>query len=80
MSGFSTWSRRPAEQEWYIRQTLQHGWSRNVLVLQIESGLHRRQGKAQTNFTATLPAPQSDLARQVLKDPYNFDFLTLARA
>jgi predicted nuclease of restriction endonuclease-like (RecB) superfamily len=66
------------EREWYIRQTVQNGWSRNVLVLQIESGLHRRQGKAQTNFTATLPAPQSDLAQQVLKDPYNFDFLMLA--
>ena len=67
-----------AEREWYIRQTVQNGWSRNVLVLQIESGLYRRQGKAQTNFATTLPAPQSDLAQQVLKDPYNFDFLTLA--
>lgn len=66
------------ERLWYARQTVQNGWSRNVLVLQIESGLYRRQGKAQTNFTATLPAPQSDLAQQVLKDPYNFDFLTLA--
>jgi predicted nuclease of restriction endonuclease-like (RecB) superfamily len=66
------------EREWYIRQTVQNGWSRNVLVLQIESGLYRRQGKAQTNFSATLPAPQSDLAQQVLKDPYNFDFLMLA--
>jgi predicted nuclease of restriction endonuclease-like (RecB) superfamily len=66
------------EHGWYIRQTVQNGWSRNELVLQIESGLYRRQGKAQTNFTATLPAPQSDLAQQVLKDPYNFDFLTLA--
>jgi predicted nuclease of restriction endonuclease-like (RecB) superfamily len=66
------------EREWYIRQTIENGWSRNVLVLQIESGLYHRQGKAQTNFTATLPSPQSDLAQQVLKDPYNFDFLTLA--
>jgi predicted nuclease of restriction endonuclease-like (RecB) superfamily len=71
-------TRDRVEREWYIRQTVQNGWSRNVLVLQIESGLYRRQGKAQTNFTATLPAPQSDLAQQVLKDPYNFDFLTLA--
>jgi predicted nuclease of restriction endonuclease-like (RecB) superfamily len=47
-------------------------------VLQIESGLYRRQGKAQTNFTATLPALQSDLAQQVLKDRYNFDCITLA--
>jgi predicted nuclease of restriction endonuclease-like (RecB) superfamily len=68
-----------AEREWYIQQTVQNGWSRNVLVLQIESGLYRRQGKAQTNFAATLPEPQSDLAQQVLKDPYNFDFLTLSR-
>ncbi len=65
------------QRKWYARAALQHGWSRNVLVLQIESGLHRRQGKTQTNFPRTPPAPQSDLARQVLKDPYNFDFLTL---
>jgi predicted nuclease of restriction endonuclease-like (RecB) superfamily len=56
---------------------VQNGWSRNVLVLQIESGLYRRKGKAVTNFDRTLPAPQSDLAQQLLKDPYNFDFLTL---
>jgi predicted nuclease of restriction endonuclease-like (RecB) superfamily len=68
----------PRHREWYARAALQHGWSRNVLVHQIESGLHRRQGKAQTNFKQTLPSPQSDLAQQVLKDPYNFDFLTLA--
>ena len=48
-----------------------------MLVLQIESGLFQRQGKAVTNFEATLPNPQSDLAQQLLKDPYNFDFLTL---
>lgn len=65
------------ERVWYIQQALQNGWSRNVLVLQIESGLYRRQGKATTNFQATLPKPQSDLAQQVIKDPYNFDFLTL---
>jgi predicted nuclease of restriction endonuclease-like (RecB) superfamily len=63
---------------WYIDQTIANGWSRNVLVMQIESGLYRRQGKAQTNFARTLPAPQSDLATQILKDPYNFDFLTLS--
>jgi len=65
------------ERTWYIQQAIQNGWSRNVLVLQIESGLYRRQGKAITNFQATLPAPQSDLAQQLIKDPYNFDFLTL---
>ncbi|MCP9496854.1 MAG: PDDEXK nuclease domain-containing protein [Pyrinomonadaceae bacterium MAG19_C2-C3] len=65
------------EREFYIRQTIEHGWSRNVLVLQIESNLYHRQGKATTNFERVLPAPQSDLAQQLLKDPYNFDFLTL---
>ncbi len=78
MSVFSTGRSDRVEREWYIRQTVQNGWSRNVLVLQIESGLYRRQGKAQTNFATTLPATQSDLAQQVLKDPYNFDFLTIA--
>ncbi len=63
---------------WYAKQTIENGWSRNVLVLQIESGLHRRLGQAPNNFERTLPAPQSDLARQLLKDPYNFDFLTLS--
>lgn len=65
------------ERLWYLQQTIEHGWSRSVLVHQIESGLYRRQGKALTNFTETLPAPQSDLAQELLKDPYNFDFLTL---
>ncbi|MCX6599857.1 MAG: PDDEXK nuclease domain-containing protein [Acidobacteria bacterium] len=68
------------ERLWYIRAAIEHGWSRNVLVMQIESGLYRRQGKAVTNFSATLPAPQSDLAQQLIKDPYNFDFLTLTSA
>jgi predicted nuclease of restriction endonuclease-like (RecB) superfamily len=67
-----------AQREWYIRQTIAAGWSRNVLVMQIESGLYHRQGKSETNFSRTLSAPQSDLANEILKDPYNFDFLTLA--
>lgn len=67
----------PDEQEWYIRQTIQNGWSRNVLVHQIESGLFLRTGTAVTNFAATLPAPQSDLAHDTIKDPYIFDFLSL---
>ena len=67
----------PVERAWYVQKTLEHGWSRSVLALQVESGLFRRQGKAITNFEATLPNPQSDLAHQLLKDPYNFDFLTL---
>jgi predicted nuclease of restriction endonuclease-like (RecB) superfamily len=63
---------------WYVQQTVANGWSRSVLALQIESGLHARQGKAVTNFATALPDPQSDLARDVLKNPYNFDFLALA--
>ena len=66
-----------AQRLWYVQATREHGWSRNVLVHQIESNLYNRQGKAVTNFERTLPAPQSDLARELLKDPYNFDFLTL---
>ena len=69
--------KEPAEREWYARKTIEHGWSRNVLVHQIESGLHRRQGQAVTNFERTLPAPQSDLACELIKDPYHFDFLQL---
>jgi predicted nuclease of restriction endonuclease-like (RecB) superfamily len=65
------------QREWYIRQAVESGWTRNVLVHQIESGLHQRQGQAVTNFQRTLPAPQSELAQELLKDPYNFDFLTL---
>ncbi len=62
---------------WYVQKTIENGWSRNVLVHQIESNLYNRQGKAITNFEQTLPKPQSELAQQIIKDPYNFDFLTL---
>ncbi|NER47548.1 MAG: DUF1016 domain-containing protein [Symploca sp. SIO1A3] len=65
------------EREWYIRKIREHGWSRNVLSLQIETDLYRREGRAITNFEQTLPAPQSDLARETFKDPYVFDFLNL---
>ena len=61
----------------YIQKTIQNNWSRAVLIHHIESGLYSREGKAITNFQTTLPAPHSDLARQTMKDPYNFDFLTL---
>ncbi len=64
---------------WYARQTFEHGWSRDVLSLQIQSRAHERHGKAVTNFQRTLPPPQSDLASQLLKDPYVFDFLTLEK-
>ncbi len=68
-----------AEALYYVNQTIEHNWSRNVLVHQIESGLYQREGKAVTNFAETLPAPQSDLAQQLIKDPYSFDFLTLTK-
>lgn len=67
----------PSQREWYIRQSFENGWSRNVLVHQIESRLFERQGNALTNFHRTLPQPQSDLAQELIKDPYHFDFLTL---
>jgi len=66
-----------SERLWYAQQTIKNGWSRNVLVHQIELNLYQRQGKVTHNFKNTLPAPQSDLARQTLKDPYIFDFLSL---
>lgn len=67
----------PTERAWYVSQTREHGWSRNVLVAQVERGLYHRQGRAVSNFSRTLPAPQSELAQQLLKDPYTFDFLSL---
>lgn len=62
---------------WYLRAAYEYGWSRSILEHQIDTDLYGRQGKALTNFERTLPPPQSDLAQQILKDPYNFDFLTL---
>lgn len=67
----------PATRLWYARKALEHGWSRAILTVQIESRLHARSGKAITNFEHTLPPAQSDMAREVLKDPYTFDFLSL---
>lgn len=64
--------------QWYIDATIREGWSRSILAMQIESQAHRRRGKAITNFTATLPPHDSDLAAQVFKDPYLFDFLGTA--
>ena len=61
---------------WYARAALEYGWSRNILAIQIDTRLRERQSTAQTNFTRTLPDPQSDLAVNLLKDPYVFDFLT----
>lgn len=62
---------------WYINQTVENGWSRSTLDTWIKSDLYSRQGKALTNFKETLPEPQSDLAEQAIKDPYNFSFLAL---
>ena len=66
-----------AEAGFYINQTLEQGWSRDVLALQLKSNLYTRAGKAVTNFSRTLPLPQSDLAQQTLKDPYTFDFMAM---
>ena len=66
------------ERDWYLSKAAQHNWSRNVLVMQIETRLLERQGKAVTNFEQRLPKPDSDLARESLKDPYCFDFLGLS--
>jgi predicted nuclease of restriction endonuclease-like (RecB) superfamily len=68
----------PGQRLWYAQAAVQNGWSRNVLVHQIESDLYGRRGKALTNFDRLLPAPQSELAEQLLKDPYNLDFLGLS--
>lgn len=62
---------------WYAQKAIDHGWSRTMLEHWIDTNLYSREGKALTNFTKTLPAPDSDLANQSLKDPYIFDFLTL---
>ncbi len=62
---------------WYAVKAIEHNWSRNIMVLHIEARLHERQGNAVTNFEATLPKPDSDLARESIKDPYRFDFLGL---
>jgi predicted nuclease of restriction endonuclease-like (RecB) superfamily len=65
------------ERRWYIHQTIQYGWSRNILAHQIDTQLYRRQGNAITNFDQSLIPPQSELAQATLKDPYIFDFLNL---
>ncbi len=62
---------------WYAKKTIENGWSRNVLVHQIDTDLYGRQGKAITNFKDTLPAPESDLAHEIIKSPYNFEFLNI---
>ena len=61
----------------YVHKTIENNWSRAVLLNFLSTDLYERQGKAVTNFALTLPAPQSNLARAVTRDPYNFDFLTI---
>jgi len=65
------------ERNWYLSKAIEHNWSRNILVMQIETRLLERSGAAVTNFATSLPKPHSDLARESLKDPYRFDFLGL---
>jgi predicted nuclease of restriction endonuclease-like (RecB) superfamily len=69
--------KQPQQRLAYAERAIEHGWSRSVLVMQIETRLLERQGQAVTNFPLALPKPQSDLAHESLKDPYIFDFLTL---
>lgn len=66
-----------ATRKWYMQAAIENGWSRNILLMQIESAAHNRLGRATTNFAKRLPPPDSDLVQQTLKDPYLFDFLTL---
>lgn len=73
----NTWEESVSEALFYVQKTMDNNWSRNVLEHQIDSDLYNRQGKAVTNFQLKLPEPQPDLAEQTLKNPYNFDFLTL---
>jgi len=66
-----------AARDWYLGAALREGWNREALGHMIEGGLYEREGKSLTNFGQTLPPEQSEMAVQVLRDPYNFDFLTL---
>ena len=68
----------PEARRWYAQKTIENGWSRDILALQIESGLRERQGRAVTNFPVTMPPSDSDMAAQVFKDSYLFDFLGTA--
>jgi predicted nuclease of restriction endonuclease-like (RecB) superfamily len=69
--------KEPEARQWYLQAALEHGWSRDVLAHMISGSRRERQGKSLTNFRAVLPPAGSDMAEQILHDPYNFDFLTL---
>jgi len=68
------------ERDWYAAAAAEHGWTRGVLELQIRSGLRTALGAAPTNFTAALDSPDSELAQQMVKDPYVFEHLAWSRA
>jgi len=70
----------PEDRLWYAEAALEHGWSRPVLAAQIQTRLRDRKGQAITNFGTALPPAASDLAQQILKDPYQFDFLSLTES
>lgn len=72
-------SDNPDKALFYVRQTLTYGWSRAVLLNFLNTGLYERQGKALTNFQYTLPDVTGDLAQELTKDPYNFDFLSIRK-
>ena len=63
----------------YIEETVKNGWSRDIMVHQIESGLHNRQGQITSNFSKTIVPPESELVQQIFKDPYKFDFISLGK-
>lgn len=69
--------KQPEERLFYAQKAIQNGWTRALLVNQIESGLHKRQGMLTSNFTSSLPAYESELAMQLFKDPYQLDFIML---
>ena len=69
--------KEPQKAMFFLQKTLENGWSRSMLLNFLDTDLYERQGQALNNFTRLLPQPQSDLAQQTLKDPYNFEFLTL---
>lgn len=70
--------KEPEKALFFVRKTVENGWSRSMLLNFLDTDLHARQGKAITNFSSTLPAPESELAQQLTKDPYQFDFLTIS--
>lgn len=61
----------------YVHKTIEHNWSRNILLNMLDTNLYERQGKAITNYVQSLPAPQGELAQEITRDPYNFDFLSI---